>query len=50
MGDSVGTDRAVLWLERAEEALFAAFVGAVGDGDYSAAGKWVDLLERLSIV
>lgn len=50
MGDSIGTDGAVLWLERAESALYTAFLGAVGAGDYAAADKWVDLLERLSIV
>lgn len=50
MGDSIGTHGAGLWLERAEDALYTAFLAAVGAGDYALADKWVDLLERLSIV
>lgn len=50
MGDGIGTDGAVFWLERAESALFGALLRAAAADDAGAAGKWVDLLERLSIV
>lgn len=50
MGDGIGTNSEELWLERVEAALYTALIGAVGAGDYTAAGNWVDLLERLSIV
>lgn len=50
MGDSFRTDGTVSGLERVESALYAALLDAVGTGDHVAAGKWIDLLERLSIV
>lgn len=50
MGDSIGTHGEELWLERVEKALFEALLRAVGAGDHETADKWVDLLERLSIV
>jgi hypothetical protein len=50
MGDSFRTDGTASGLERVESALYAALLDAVGTGDHVAAGKWIELLERLSIV
>lgn len=50
MGDSIGTNGAGLWLERVEAAIYSALLGAISADDYDSADKWVDMLERLSIV
>lgn len=50
MGDGIGTNGTVLWLERVEAALHGALLGAISAGDTASADKWVELLERLSLV
>lgn len=50
MGDGIGNDREILWLERVENSLYEALNGAICAGDTDTACKWVDLLERLSLV
>lgn len=50
MSDAVGTNGKRLWLERVEDALYEALIGAIGAGDYHASDEWVRLLARLSII
>ena len=50
MGDGIGIESAVCWLERIQCALFAELHDAICAGDADTARKWVRLLERLSIV
>lgn len=50
MGDSIGTNGAVCWLERVEKALYTELLETIEAGNYLEADKWVDLLERLSII
>lgn len=50
MGDSIGTHGKELWLERVETALYKTLLDTIEAGNYLEADKWVDLLERLSIV
>lgn len=50
MGDSIGTNREGSWLERVEKALYTELLETIEAGNYLEADKWVDLLERLSIV
>ena len=50
MGDGIGIESAVCWLERIQCALFAELHDAICAGDADTARKWVRLLERLSFV
>lgn len=50
MGDGIGIESAVCWLERIQCALFAELHDAICAGDTDTACKWVRLLERLSLV
>lgn len=50
VSDSIGTNRAVDWIESAGGALFTAFEGAVRRGELETASKWLDMLERLGVI
>lgn len=50
MGDGSTENGQVLYLSRAEGALFGRFVSEVNAGEYDRASKIIDLLERLSII
>lgn len=50
MGDTTATDCGKLYLERAEEVLFANFITVINDGEYDRAEKLLEFLERLSLV
>lgn len=50
MGDCIGTDGEVLWLERIEGALYQALYDAICGDNTAEADKWLGMLERLSIV
>lgn len=50
MGDSIGTNGSICWLERVEKALYTELLETIEAGNYLEADKWVDLLERLSII
>lgn len=50
MGDSIGTDGTVCWLERIEAAAYSAILDAISAGDFDTSFKCVRLLERLGVV
>ena len=50
MGDTTATNSGELFLERAEEVLFANFITDINAGEYDRAGQLLGFMERLSIV
>lgn len=50
MGDTAVTNCGKLFLERAEEVLFANFITDINDGEYDRADKLLGFMERLSLV
>ena len=48
--DDTGVNKAVEYLEIAQDRLFDKFYMSVSSGDYDSAGKCLDLLERLQLI
>lgn len=50
MGDGIGTNGAICWLDRLESALYERLFSAVCAGDTVSVDKWLNCLERLGII